>query len=65
MKNRLFGRLGSMIKGNGLVALLFVAVIAAGVFSYNTINNINRRLENQQLEQIETTPAPSPRETDE
>ncbi len=60
MKNRLFGRLGSMIKGNGLVALLFVAVIAAGVFSYNTINNINRRLENQQLEQIETTPTPRP-----
>ncbi len=60
MKNRLFGRLGSMIKGNVLVALLFVAVIAAGVFSYNTITNINRRLENQQLEQIETTPTPRP-----
>lgn len=58
MKNRLFGRLGSMMKGNGLAALLFVAVIAAGVFSYNTITSINRRLENQQLEQIETTPAP-------
>ena len=60
MKNRLFGRLGSMIKGNGLVALLFVAVIAAGVFSYNTISNINRRLENQKLEQIEATPTPRP-----
>ncbi|MBR5521475.1 MAG: peptidoglycan DD-metalloendopeptidase family protein [Oscillospiraceae bacterium] len=62
MRNRLFGRLGNMIKGNVLVALLFVAVAAAGVFSYNTITKINRRLENQHLEEIKTTPSPEPQQ---
>ncbi len=60
MKNTLFGRLGDKLKGNGLVAVLMAAVIAAGMFSYNTISRINRRLEKQQLQNIETTPRPQP-----
>ena len=60
MKNKLFGRLGNHIRGNWLVCLLLLAVAGAGVFSYTTITNINRRLENQKLQDVETTPSPAP-----
>lgn len=60
MKNTLFGQLGSKIKNNALVAVLLAAVVAAGIFSYNTINRINKQLENQRLQNIEETPSPRP-----
>ncbi len=62
MKNTLFGQLGSKIKDNRLVAVLMVAVVGAGIFSYNTINRINKQLENQRLQNIQTTPTPGPTE---
>ena len=62
MKNKLFGRLGGHIKNNRLVCVLLLAVAGAGYFSYRTITNINRQLENQQLQSIEATPAPAPTE---
>ena len=62
MKNKLFGRLGGQIKNNRLVCILLLGVAGAGFFSYRTISGINKRLENQQLQNIETTPAPTPSE---
>ncbi|MBQ3009199.1 MAG: peptidoglycan DD-metalloendopeptidase family protein [Oscillospiraceae bacterium] len=62
MKNTLFGQLGSKIKNNALVAVLMAAVAAAGIFSYNTINRINQQLENQHLQNIDSTPSPQPTE---
>jgi len=60
MKNKLFGRLGSGLKDNALIAVLCVAVLAAGIFAYNTIADINKQLENQRLQQIQQTPTPAP-----
>lgn len=62
MKNKLFGRLGRQMKNNRLVCILLAAVAGAGVFTYKTISNIKTRLENQQLQNIEATPAPAPTE---
>ncbi len=62
MKNTLFGRLGEKLRENGLAAVLMVAVVAAGFFSYNTISRINKQLENQKLQNIEATPRPQPTE---
>ncbi len=59
MKNTLFGRLGSKLSENRLVAVLMVGVVAAGIFSYTTINRINNQLENQRLQQIQVTPRPT------
>ena len=58
MKKKLFGQLGEKLKGNGLTVTLGVCVILAGLFSYNTIKNINKQLENQRLQKIEVTPSP-------
>ena len=60
MKKKLFGQLGEKLKGNGLTVTLGVCVILAGLFSYNTIKNINKQLENQRLQKIEVTPSPIP-----
>lgn len=60
MKNKLFGQLGEKLKGNGLTVVLGVCVVLAGLFSYNTIKNINKQLENQKLQKIEATPSPTP-----
>ena len=62
MKNKLFGQLGDRLKGNALIIILVRAVAFAGFFTYRTVNNINRRLENQRLQNIEATPAPQPTE---
>ncbi len=60
MKNKLFGRLGDSLKGNWLIVFLLVSVISAGLFTYRTVTGINRRLENQRLQDIESTPEPEP-----
>ena len=57
MKHKLFGQLGDKLKGNGLILFLVAAVAFAGVFTYRTVQGINKRLENQQLQNIETTPS--------
>ncbi|MEG1862115.1 MAG: M23 family metallopeptidase [Oscillospiraceae bacterium] len=62
MKKKLFGALGERLKGNTLIVVLFLAVIAAGVFSYNTISDINQKLKNQNPQKIQQTPGPSPSE---
>ena len=62
MKNKLFGRLGDSLKGNGLIIFLVRAVAFTGFFAYRTVAGINQRLENQRLQNIETTPAPQPTE---
>lgn len=62
MKNKLFGRLGDSLKGNWLIVFLVVAVASAGVFTYRTVSGINRRLENQRLQNIQSTPRPRPTE---
>lgn len=62
MKNKLFGQLGDKLKGNALIIFLVGAVAFAGFFTYRTVNGINKRLENQRLQNIETTPAPQPTE---
>lgn len=62
MKHKLFGQLGDKLKGNGLILFLVAAVAFAGVFTYRTVQGINKRLENQQLQNIETTPSPQPTE---
>ena len=50
MKHKLFGQLGDKLKGNGLILFLVAAVAFAGVFTYRTVQGINKRLENQQAE---------------
>ena len=62
MKNKLFGKLGEKLKGNMLLLFMVAAVGLAGVYTYNTITGINRRLENQKLQNIEVTPAPTAEE---
>lgn len=62
MKNRLFGQLGQKLKGNMLVLCLVAAIGVAGFYTYKTIRNINTQLENQHLQNIETTPTPQPQE---
>ena len=60
MKKMLFGKLGERLKGNMIIIFRFVAVGLTGIYCYRTISGINRQLENQKLQQIETTPVPSP-----
>ncbi len=62
MKNKLFGQLGDRLKGNGLILFLVRAVALAGFYTYRTVVGINQRLENQRLQNIETTPRPQPAE---
>ena len=62
MKNRLFGRLGQKLKGNMLTLFLVGAIGFGALYTYNTIKNINQRLENQHLQDIETTPRPTPQQ---
>lgn len=52
MKNRLFGQLGSMLKNNGVTLVLVGALALAGVFTYQTVNNINKQLDEQHLQNI-------------
>ena len=49
MKKNLFGTLGQFIRGNAVIIILAVATVAAGALSFNTIKDINHRLDNQQL----------------
>lgn len=65
MKKRLFGQLGEKLKGNALTIVLGICVIAAGIFSYNTIKGINKQLENQHLQKIDATPSPAPSSSEE
>ena len=60
MKNKLFGKLGDKIKGNMLTLFLLSVIGLAGFYTYRTVVGINRRLENQHIQNIETTPAPEP-----
>ena len=62
MKNKLFGKLGDKLKGNMLLFFLIAAVGFTGFYTYKTITGINKRLENQKLQKIETTPTPEPEE---
>ena len=50
MKKTLFGSLGEMIKGNGLMIILGICVVAAGALSFYTVNDINNKLKQQQIE---------------
>ncbi len=59
MSNKFFGSLGEKAKGNALIIILAVAVIGAGVYSYNTVNDINDKLKDQQLQDITVTNPPS------
>ena len=51
MKKSLFGSLGELIKGNLVTIILAVCVVAAGALSFYTINDINKRLDDQTLPQ--------------
>lgn len=64
MKNTLFGKLGDKMKGNMLTLFLVAVVGLAGFYTYRTIVGINYRLENQRIQNIETTPSPEPEETE-
>ena len=61
MKKTLFGSLGEMIKGNIVVIILGICVIAAGALSFYTVNDINNKLQNQNIE----NPNPAPDITEE
>ena len=50
MKKTLFGSLGDMIKGNALMIILGICVVAAGAMSFYTVNDINNKLKQQQIE---------------
>ena len=58
MKNRLFGQLGSMLKNNGVTLVLVGALALAGVFTYQTVNNINKQLDEQHLQNIRQSSQP-------
>ncbi|MEG2928818.1 MAG: M23 family metallopeptidase [Oscillospiraceae bacterium] len=47
MKKTLFGSLGEGIKGNAVLIILSACVLAAGILSYYTVNDINNKLKNQ------------------
>ena len=49
MKKTLFGSLGEMIKGNAVMIILSVCVVAAGALSFYTVNDINDKLEQQNI----------------
>lgn len=61
MKNRLFGQLGSKLKDNVFTVVLVGAVALAGVFAYQTVNNINKQLEDQHLQNIRQSSRPQSR----
>lgn len=50
MKKNLFGTLGQYIRGNAVIIILAIATVAAGALSFNTIKDINERLDNQTIE---------------
>ena len=50
MKKTLFGSLGEMIKGNAVMIILGAGVVAAGALSFYTINDINDKLEQQNIQ---------------
>ena len=58
MKNRLFGQLGSMLKNNGVTLVLVGILALAGVFTYQTVNNINKQLDEQHLQNIRQSSQP-------
>lgn len=58
MKNRLFGQLGSMLKNNGVTLVLVGVLALAGVFTYQTVNNINKQLDEQHLQNIRQSSQP-------
>ena len=62
MRNKLFGQLGDMLKGNRLILSMVAAIGFAGFYTYETIKSINTQLENQRLQNIEQTPSPTPTE---
>lgn len=62
MKNKLFGKLGEKLKGNMLLLFMVASVGLAGIYTYKTIAGINNRLENQRLQNIQVTPAPTAEE---
>ena len=49
MKKTFFGSLGEMIKGNAVMIILGICVIAAGALSFYTVNDINNKLEQQNI----------------
>ncbi len=49
MKKTLFGSFGELIKGNIITIILALCVVGAGALSFYTINDINKKLENQTL----------------
>lgn len=49
MKKTLFGSLGDMIKGNIVMIVLALCVVAAGAVSWYTVKDINEKLENQNV----------------
>ncbi len=59
MKNNLFGSMGRYIKGNALVIILAIATVVAGALSFNTIKDINNRLDSQKLENPDKVVQPS------
>lgn len=65
MKKNLFGTLGQFVKGNAVIIILAIATVAAGALSFNTIKDINRRLDNQQLPPSAEIEQPSDNATEE
>lgn len=49
MKKNLFGSLADIIKGNAVLIILSICVVAAGALSFYTVNDINNKLKNQQV----------------
>jgi len=64
MKKNLFGTLGQYIKGNAVIIILAVATIAAGALSFNTIRDINNRLDSQSFENPDNVVQPPESEAD-
>ena len=54
MKKKLFGAFGQHIKGNWVMVVLGLSVVAAGALSFYTVKDINNKLQQQNI------PNPSP-----
>ena len=49
MKKKLFGAFGQHIKGNWVMVVLGLSVVAAGALSFYTVKDINNKLQQQNI----------------